>query len=70
MWAFCVTFQFYLNQKLVGDFDSFFDESKPFNEELIFKLLTARRSNLPNELMVYLFYMLDDPKQDAEPIFE
>lgn len=36
----------------------------------MFKVLTAKRSNLPSEIVTYLFYMLDDPKHDNDPLLD
>lgn len=67
-WQFCTTFQFYLGLKSVPNADQFIDQ--PPSDELMFKVLTAKRTSLPSELVTYLFYMLDDPSQDDDPILD
>jgi hypothetical protein len=41
------------------DFESVLEEG--VSDEVVLKLVTARRSYLNNELLVYLFYSMDDP---------
>jgi len=67
VWAFCTTFQYYLGITKAVDFETFFNA---ITDEVMFKVITARRSHLPNELVTNILYMLDDPDQDNEPILE
>lgn len=62
-----MTFQYYLGLNKTVEFEPFV---AAISDEIMFKVITARRSHLPDELSTYMLYMLDDPSQDEEPILE
>ena len=61
VWSFCQTFKIFLGlRKIPADFKDFYATETKLPDEIVFKMLTNKRTYEENDLLTYLIHRADD----------